>query len=372
MRNALLLFLLIPLFSCSGGGEREGSKNSNQNTVQYAEFFDILESDYAYFVTTRDRNKKVLNQIVVTRGEEVSRQGDKVKVFQHGARSTACLSSVFVGFLSAVNRSSSIVAVDELDYISDPLVRRLANAGRVSEVGGLDKLNFEVLAYQKPDILFASEFDQDHSVRHLLSRLGIYTVFCNSFREKTPLARAEWIKLFGVLTGEYEKAKNVFAAVERNYNSLRDSVANIQKKPTAFMNALWGDQWSIPGGNSFQAILLKDAGAKYIWSHETDHEIIFTGFETMLINAGQADFWLNVNTFRSMEELYKADSRYENFKAFEKGNVYNNNANENDYGGIPYWETGAVRPDWVLSDLVEIFHPDIQDLDSMKYYHRLK
>ncbi len=33
-----------------------------------------------------------------------------------------------------------------------------------------------------------------------------------------------------------------------------------------------------------------------------------------------------------------------------------------------YWETGSARPDLVLADLVEIFHPDL--LDHQLMFHR--
>jgi iron complex transport system substrate-binding protein len=374
MRKIGVALLIIGVLSCNSKSSSPDTQDKSANTsaIKYAKYFEILEHDYAYFVTTFDRDRKPINKIIVSKIDGQISSSDEVKQIVRGATSTACLSSVFVGFLSAVNRSSTIVAVDELDHISNEVVRRLAAVGKVSEVGGFDKLNLELLASERPDLLFAYDFDQDESVSRVLRSLGIYTVVCNSFREKSPLARAEWIKLFGVLTGEYEKANRVFAVVEKNYLELKYEVKKIEKKPTVFMHALWGDQWSIPGGNSFQARLMEDAGADYIWGKDTGFEIIFTGFETMLMEAGNADYWLNVNTYHSMKELYKADSRYKNFKAYKDKKVYNNNANENEYGGIPYWETGAVRPDWVLSDLIEIFHPDVQELESMKYYHNLK
>ncbi|MGZ3904662.1 MAG: ABC transporter substrate-binding protein, partial [Bacteroidia bacterium] len=68
----------------------------------------------------------------------------------------------------------------------------------------------------------------------------------------------------------------------------------------------------------------------------------------------------------------KLDSRYGEFNAFKKGNLYNNNAIVTLKGANDYWESGLCSPDMILKDLVKIFHPELQPDHRLKYYKQLK
>jgi len=71
----------------------------------------------------------------------------------------------------------------------------------------------------------------------------------------------------------------------------------------------------------------------------------------------------------NMDELISADSRFAAFPQVIKKCIFNNNLRLSPGGGNDYWERGVVRPDLILSDLVKIFHPDI---DSSKVYNFYK
>ena len=55
----------------------------------------------------------------------------------------------------------------------------------------------------------------------------------------------------------------------------------------------------------------------------------------------------------------------------KEGRVYNNILRTNASGGNDYFESGVVRPDLVLRDLIKIFHPDLV-ADDFIYYKRLE
>jgi len=44
----------------------------------------------------------------------------------------------------------------------------------------------------------------------------------------------------------------------------------------------------------------------------------------------------------------------------------------NDYGGNDYWETGSLRPDLVLADLIKILHPDLLPEHELVFRRRLE
>ncbi len=59
-------------------------------------------------------------------------------------------------------------------------------------------------------------------------------------------------------------------------------------------------------------------------------------------------------------------------KAVREKRVYNNNRRVNNEGGNDYWESGVLRPDRILEDLVSIFHPNILKGHTLFYYKRLE
>ena len=51
--------------------------------------------------------------------------------------------------------------------------------------------------------------------------------------------------------------------------------------------------------------------------------------------------------------------------------VYNNNRRRTEAGGSDFWESGIVRPDIILQDLVTILHPEIE-AKELTYYEQLR
>src|SRR5690606_2999656 len=80
------------------------------------------------------------------------------------------------------------------------------------------------------------------------------------------------------------------------------------------------------------------------------------GFETVLARARGADVWLHPGGWRGLGDGLKRDARFSAFSAFKRGDVYDHDARRRDDGADDYWESGAVRPDRALADLVSIFH----------------
>jgi len=57
-----------------------------------------------------------------------------------------------------------------------------------------------------------------------------------------------------------------------------------------------------------------------------------------------------------------------------RGEIYNCDRRTNAAGGNDYWESGVVRPDVVLHDLIAVFHPEALDAADreMHYYRKLE
>ena len=81
-----------------------------------------------------------------------------------------------------------------------------------------------------------------------------------------------------------------------------------------------------------------------------------------------ADVWIHPYGWHTLADGVRADERMADFAAWKSGRVYNNDARINRDGGNDYWETGSLRPDLILADLIEILHPEL--IEHELVFHR--
>ena len=129
--------------------------------------------------------------------------------------------------------------------------------------------------------------------------------------------------------------------------------------------------WYVPGCQSYLAQYLADAGAELLCVGNSFGSIP-SSFENIFERAATADYWLNVSqSWQNLQDVIREDSRYSDFKAVQKGNVYNNNARLNKNGGNDYWEGGISNPDLILADLINIFHSELLPNHQLFFYQKL-
>ncbi len=133
----------------------------------------------------------------------------------------------------------------------------------------------------------------------------------------------------------------------------------------------WNGAWHVPGGNSFVASFFKDAGANYLWKDNKEQGSYSKSKEVILDEAFETEFWLNLNSYSTIDAVVAYDDKFKNFAALKNNKLFNNNKRLNVKGGNDYWESGVVNPNIVLKDLIEIFHPEILD-HELYYYSKLE
>jgi len=183
--------------------------------------------------------------------------------------------------------------------------------------------------------------------------------------EQTPLGRAEWIKVVGALLNQEAAADSIFLQIESNYLRTKEKIIDIQDKPNVIIGSNYKGIWYMPGGKSFKALLLADAGASYFWDHDSSTGSLALSFEKVVEMQSEADIWIEA-PFRTFEEISAVDQRYGVFKAYKDSMVFNNFGCSNGLAN-DYWEKGLCRPDLILMDLVEILHPDLLDHKLLFY-----
>ena len=276
-------------------------------------------------------------------------------------RSIVCMSSSYIGFLDALGCDSVATAVSGSAYISDPEVRAQA-----VDVGYDAALDYETILKVKPDLLLTyavSAAEPPYLAK--LRELGIRTAVIHEHLESHPLARAEYIRLFGLLTGRTALADSLFSDIRNRYLSL---VSETDAPKKVLVNIPYADQWYIPGGDNYMTRLIRDAGGEVLGAVPGRFESSVISVEKAFEYAHEADFWLNPGWCATKAQLRSVHPLFADFPVIDKP-VWNNTKQSTPGGGNAFWETGPARPDLILQDLRAIF--DGTDC-TMQYYFEVE
>lgn len=322
------------------------SSRSTNSSLEFASYFDLSADSFG-------------NTLVIAI-DPVSKDRDTITVESPFSR-IVCMSSSFVAALSAVGKDSVVVGVSGLNYLSNEVVRSNAR-----EVGYEASPDYETIISLEPDLVVA--YSTSGSTPAYVTRLrdmGLRVFLVSDFLEEHPLARAEYVKLFGALTGSLDRAGEFFNEVCANYEALTSDVHDV-KPVKVLINIPYSDQWFIPGEDNYTSRLVKDAGGVILGSKPSQSESSVITLEDAFMLSTEADVWLHPGSCSSIEELKSVNPLFKEFPVIGK-RVYNNTLRSNSEGGNDFWETGAMRPDLILSDLISILHPEVKK-DSLHFY----
>lgn len=286
-------------------------------------------------------------------------------------------STSWTAFFPMLHVEESIVGLAGCEWVNTPEVVSLIRKGAIQEIGdggqGMNrKIHLERLTLVRPEavMVYATgipDFDQHPK----LMEAGFKPIVNASHMESTPLGRTEWIKLIAAFYNREAEAERVFDAIALRYEALVEKTQSVSNRPTVFCNAAWRGTWYMPGGASYTARFMEDAGAHYLWRDDPGAGSVPIAIETVVDRARDADYWVDTNLCRSLAELQGIDERYSHFASFRSGRVFNNDAKVNAKGGNDFWEMGIARPDLVLTDLISIFHPELAPDHQRVWYRQL-
>ena len=338
----------------------------NPVTIDYAKNFTLDYKDgYKLLTVTLPwlGATEALEYALVPKGTQVNADLGNAVVIHTPIDSFVSLSSTYLPFLEQLDELDSLVAVDTADYIYNADVRSWVENGRVATIGSVATFDLETVVELAPDLIMTSV---------TLEQAGLPVVINSDYLEQDPLGRAEWGKFIAAFYEKEVEADQIFDAMVAKYEEAKALVADRTDKATVFLNTAYEGTWYMPGGESFAAILLRDAGADYLWSDLEGTGAMPIDFEVVVERAKDADFWLNVGFASDLAGLTAMDPRYADFRAFQEGNVFNNNARITEMGGTDYYESGIANPDVVLMDLIAIFYPDLAGGHELFYYRQLE
>ena len=345
---------------------------ANGYTVEYHGTYKVVQVKDPWGRTSKD-----LTYLLVQKGEEVPPGYPDARVISIPLDSVITLSTTQLPHLKELNETSSIKGHNGIDLVYDDEYRELADEGKLLEIGSgamsmESQLKVEQMIELDPDVVFCSASNTDeYDNRDKLEEAGLTPAVVSDWMENDPLGRAEWIKFFALFYNKEKTANEVFDRIEENYTAIRDLAEGAGTKPTVFSGIDYQGTWYAPGGESYVAKLFADAGADYLYADNNETGSIALDFESVYDRAHDAEFWMNTGFGSDPADLLSYDSRYSKFIAYQTGNVYNYNARENEYGGNDYWQSGVIKPDVILADLVKIFHPDLLPDHELYYYKNI-
>ena len=324
--------ILLSLFCFVGCARHSAEQGSVPPGNRYATGFQITQTDSGTVV-------------------EVFQPYQRVCV-REPMRRLGTMSAVQVGFMEALGALDCLVAVCNPELIYTPLT------GSEIDLGDSMKPSAERVLQAGLDALLAVNYGQyDNLEAARLEKLGVFTIYINEWQEGSPLARAEWIRVLGALTGRLHEADSIFHAVEQKYQSLSAQRSVLcQAKPVSILSGNnFRGTWYVPSGKNYLAYLFKDAGAAYpFYDNERETSIPLTIEETLRY-FHDADVWVGAGG-NSLAELAEMDEKHTWFKAYQNQRVYNWRKQRLPSGANNFWERGVVHPEEMLEDVIHILN----------------
>lgn len=341
--------------------------------LNYANGFSITKGDDFQLITLKNtwKGENTPYQYVLYKNEK-PKGFDDATFIKVPIKSIVCFSLTHLAFIDKLGELNSIKGLSGCDYVSNKVVVDKIKNNEIKEIGSSQLINYEFLIDLKPDLIMT--FGIDETATNQLNKfktLGLNVVLNSEYMENHPLGKAEWIKFVAAFYDKDSLAEIIYNNIEADYNKLIALTKNSKTKPSVFVGMPWNGAWYLAGGKSFQAQLFNDAGANYLWAENKETTSFIVDKEVIIEKALNADYWINLNAFNSVDEVTNVDSKLKAFKSVKTGNMYNNNLKVNTANGNDYWESGVINPQLVLADLIKIFHPNLIE-HELVYYKRLE
>ena len=371
MRLLILLGFAFWMVACTPSGKQTSSKEAlSSDSIQYAQGFTVQRFDTYIMVEVRDpwdSTRLLQRYLLVDRTKSVPGGLPKGTIVKVPVKDIVIYTSVHAAIIDQLHETDKVIGVCEPRYMDTPAIQEGIQAGRIADLGEATSPNIEKMIEIGAELVIASPFQ--NSSYGPVEKIGIPIIEGADYMEAFPLGRTEWIRFYGLLFGKEEMADSIFKETEQAYLSLKDLTANIDNRPTVLSEKKFGSSWYVPSGDSYMAHLIEDAGADYMFKDLPGAGSTPLAFETVFDKAIHADIWLvkyNQSSEMTYNDLRSEYTPYENFDAFKKKRIYTCNT-----GAVPYYEEFPIHPEYLLKDLIWIFHPELVFGNSPRYFREM-
>jgi len=364
-----LIFAFFLAISCTKEMNGGGGEGAGHFSIFHGNGYKILSIREAWNGDAESHRWLLLDSSET----EIPDSLKTLPVIRIPVKNAVVLSTVAIAFMERLNLLDKIVAVENRNLIYSEKMQLLIDSLGIKQAGSGNSLDLETLLILRPALVLT--FGTGSTIYDDYPRLknaGLPVVLTAEWMENHPLARLEWLKVFGVLFGKEREADSIFKETADKYNSLLEIALRSTAKPTVLTGYPQGSEWQAGGGNSYFAKFLRDAGAKYIWESNTQTGILTLNIESVLSRGMQAEFWLHPSLWTSRGEIMQNEPRVSMLPLWQSGKIYQNSLRTGKNGSRDFYESAAAHPDLVLADLIFMFHPDILPEHEFVYYELVK
>ena len=337
-----------------GGVEEEAAIGGESHGVRYARHFSF-SADFDT-LWTHNADVPAMAWVHGNPGAGSALEGARTTGFVGDPVRLATWSTTHVPHVMAIGAEDAWCAsgyVDRLDLDVH------GEVGHVRNLGGDGGLDEEMLLVSGATVLTSYPFGDP--MQGVQARTGVRVIPLREYEEQHPLGRAEYIKVFGWLTGRLEQANAIFEGIAARYDSVgrsgRDK-AEALGRPTVFTGSEQGGTWTAPGGEGLVARLVEDAGGHYAIDDSLESAMalvrdggnVLMDMEQFALIADASDCWGKV--VYAPEGWFREDAQNAMpWLDMEGKLLFHCNTAEVDYFG-----QASLEPDRMLQDLVAIFH----------------
>jgi len=365
----IFLFLFVSCIHQPSEIKERTNIGVSNRMIEYAEGFDLIDKgngQYLVKVFHPDQKEKLLFSCTIYPEKDTVIPDESGLVVRSPMDSIAVFSATQLNGLALLGALDRVVGVSESTYITNAYIKQRLAEGKTYELGNNGVFFVERTLALRPQAIFYSPYQVNQA--HPLAATQQVMIPFLDFMETNPLGRAEWIKFTAAFTGNLPKADSLFQSIVDSYDSLKALASRVKNRPTVMSDKYFADQWYVPGGQSYMAVMLADAGGEYIWKND-DHRASFPlDVETVLSKASKADFWRIVGSYDgapAYEQLASENELYIHFDAFKNHRVIFCDSRKTGY-----FERGALEPQVQLADLIFAFHPELLP-DYIPVYYQI-
>lgn len=359
--------VVLVLSSCFRGSNSAIKTLETQDSVIHAAKLLSMQREAGYtIVTVADPWKGgVLHRyVLVPRDSVLADHLPEGTLVRTPIQQALVYSSVHTSLLNELGSIGVVRGVVDKQYFIDSVIVHGIAQGSITDCGNSMNPTVEKVIDMQPDAILLSPY-QDASYGQIAS-LDIPIIECADYLEYDPLGRAEWIKFYGELVGKRDEADSLYNNIVAAYNDMKQKAANADSHPTVVTEMVISGIWNVPGGQSYMARIIHDAGGRYLWPDDKNTGSLPLDFNQVLAVAQNADYWFikwtNITTLKDLQGAYDLNKEMD---AFKNKRVY-----VCDTDKTRFFDRIPFHPEVLLREFAAILHPELfPDYKNQLYHH---
>lgn len=338
-------------------------------SLQYALNFEIYQNKMAYLLYFKKIPGSSGAQCILIGDINTKLDGcSTVFKFKNQISTFGAFSTTHVGFLKELNSLDKLKAFGPKYLLEENEKKNVMDLGSNLDINLYLKSPVELfLSYHFGDLFFGKS--------KMIQRLSTPILYINDFNEKHPLARAEWLKVFGVLCGKFKESENRFREIESEYWRISALAKNISlnnmniERPEVIYGQVVGNNFSVVTNKDFYFYIFKDLNVKLVNSNDSldlFSQMRYLNFESIYHYLIKATYWFNPSPYSFSKDSIK-NKKFNKLESVKQKNLYTISFRQDD----SYWRNISSRPDKILFDLYQILFLS-KNNDPSSFFVRFK